>query len=156
MRQLQLLTMAVRRYFSKGPIYTKPTIWSVPSNKENWYTEFTKAKKVNGEMGKLKRSALVPKHYRAIHPTVSPDGKKDCFFASNMPGTFGKLTIRGQTFKETFIWITAKKSRSKSKHDDMTYIPKIIEGSSLVLHSEGRKVLVDFDVYMVQVDHLKK
>jgi len=138
-------------YFSKA-VYTKP-LYGVLSKKELVHRIY-KANKVNGKWENIKEVALVPKHYSAIHPTVSPDGKR-LFFASNMPGTFGKYDIYVADIQRDGSFGTAKNLGQKVNTDDNDLYPKIIEGSSLVFASEGRKGFGGLDVYMVQVDHKK-
>ncbi len=138
-------------YFSKA-VYTKPLV-GVFSKKELVHRIF-KANKVNGEWQDIKEVALVPKHYSAIHPTVSPDGKR-LFFASNMPGTFGKYDIYVADIKNDGSFSVAKNLGLKVNTDDNDLYPKIIGGSSLVFASEGRKGFGGLDVFMVQVDQRK-
>lgn len=138
-------------YFSKA-VYTKPLV-GVFSKKELVYRIFT-ANKVNGQWQDIKEVALVPKHYSAIHPTVSPDGKR-LFFASNMPGTFGKYDIYVADIRKDGFFGAAKNLGSKVNTEDNDLYPKIIGGSSLVFASEGRKGFGGLDVYMVQVDQRK-
>lgn len=138
-------------YFSKA-VYTKP-LYGVFSKKELVHRIF-KANKVNGEWQNIKEVALAPKHYSAIHPTVSPDGKR-LFFASNMPGTFGKYDIYVADIQNDGSFSIAKNLGEKVNTDDNDLYPKIIGGSSLVFASEGRKGLGGLDVFMVQVDHRK-
>jgi Tol biopolymer transport system component len=138
-------------YFSKA-VYTKP-LYGVFSKKELVHRIF-QAEKVNGEWQNIKEVALVPKHSSAIHPTISPDGKR-LFFASNMPGTFGKYDIYVADVKKDGSFGIAKNLGQKVNTDDNDLYPKIIGGTSLVFASEGRKGLGGLDVYMVQVDHKK-
>ncbi|MEQ8419296.1 MAG: cell envelope biogenesis protein OmpA, partial [Arenibacter algicola] len=138
-------------YFSKA-VYSKP-LYGVFSKKELVHRIF-KANKVNGEWQNIKEVALAPKHYSAIHPTVSPDGKR-LFFASNMPGTFGKYDIYVADIQNDGSFSIAKNLGEKVNTDDNDLYPKIIGGSSLVFASEGRKGLGGLDVFMVQVDHRK-
>ena len=138
-------------YFSKA-VYTKPLV-GVFSKKELVHRIF-KANNVNGEWQNIKEVALVPKHYTAIHPTVSPDGKR-LFFASNMPGTFGKYDIYVADIKNDGSFSIAKNLGQKVNTDDNDLYPKIIGGSSLVFASEGRKGFGGLDVFMVQVDQRK-
>ena len=138
-------------YFSKA-VYTKP-LYGVFSKKELVHRIF-KANKVNGEWQNIKEVALAPQHYSAIHPTVSPDGRR-LFFASNMPGTFGKYDIYVADIQNDGSFSVAKNLGQKVNTDDNDLYPKIIGGSSLVFASEGRKGFGGLDVYMVQVDQRK-
>lgn len=138
-------------YFSKA-VYSKPLV-GVFSKKELVHRIF-KASNINGEWKDIEEVALVPKHYSAIHPTVSPDGKR-LFFASNMPGTFGKYDIYVADIHKDGSFSVAKNLGLKVNTDDNDLYPKIIGGSSLVFASEGRKGFGGLDVYMVQVDQRK-
>ena len=138
-------------YFSKA-VYTKP-LYGVFSKKELVHRIF-KANKVDGKWQNIKEVALAPKHYSAIHPTVSPDGKR-LFFASNMPGTFGKYDIYVADIQNDGSFSVAKNLGKKVNTDDNDLYPKILGGSSLVFASEGRKGFGGLDVYMVQVDQRK-
>ncbi|MCM4163074.1 MULTISPECIES: PD40 domain-containing protein [unclassified Arenibacter] len=138
-------------YFSKA-VYTKPLV-GLLSKKELVHRIF-KAIKINGEWQDIKEVTLVPKHYSAIHPTVSPDGKR-LFFASNMPGTFGKYDIYVADIDNDGSFSVAKNLGLKVNTDDNDLYPKIIGGSSLVFASEGRKGFGGLDVFMVQVDQRK-
>jgi Tol biopolymer transport system component len=138
-------------YFSKA-IYAKP-LYGVFSKKELVHRIF-KANRVNGEWQNVQEVALAPKHYSTIHPTVSPDGKR-LFFASNMPGTFGKYDIYVVDIAQDGSLGVAKNLGEKVNTDENDLYPKIIGGTSLVFASEGRKGLGGLDVYMVQVDHKK-
>ncbi|MCK0145606.1 cell envelope biogenesis protein OmpA [Arenibacter sp. F26102] len=138
-------------YFSKA-VYTKP-LYGVLSKKELVHRIY-KVNKVNGKWQNIKEVALAPKHYSTIHPTVSPDGKR-LFFASNMPGTFGKYDIYVADIQRDGSFGLSKNLGQKVNTDDNDLYPKIIGGSSLVFASEGRQGLGGLDVYMVQVDHKK-
>ena len=138
-------------YFSK-PVYSKP-LYGVLSKKELVHRIY-KADKVNGKWQNIKEVDLAPKHFSAIHPTVSPDGKR-LFFASNMPGTFGKYDIYVADIQRDGSFGSAKNLGQKVNTDDNDLYPKIIGGPSLVFASEGRQGFGGLDVYMVQVDHKK-
>jgi Tol biopolymer transport system component len=128
-------------------------LYGVLSKKELVHRIF-KANKVNGEWQNIKEVALAPKHFSAIHPTVSPDGRR-LFFASNMPGTFGKYDIYVADIQNDGSFSMAKNLGEKVNTADNDLYPKIIGGTSLVFASEGRKGLGGLDVYMVQVDQRK-
>ncbi|MDO6601992.1 cell envelope biogenesis protein OmpA [Arenibacter palladensis] len=138
-------------YFSKA-VYTKP-LYGVFSKKVLVHRIF-KANKIKGEWQNIEEVALAPKHYSAIHPTISPDGSR-LFFASNMPGTFGKYDIYVADIQNDGSFSTAKNLGQKVNTDDNDLYPKILGGSSLVFASEGRKGFGGLDVYMVQVDQRK-
>jgi len=138
-------------YFSRA-VFTKP-VYGVFSKKELVYRIY-KANKIKGKWQNIKEVALAPNHYNAIHPTVSPDGKR-LFFASNMPGTFGKYDIYVSDIQSNGTFGVAKNLGQKVNTDDNDLYPRIIGGSSLAFASEGRQGFGGLDVFMVQVNHKK-
>jgi len=138
-------------YFSK-PIYVKP-LYGVFSKKELVYKIF-KANKVNGEWKNIKQVSLCPKNYSTKHPTISSDGKR-LFFASNMPGTYGKYDIYVASVNSNGTFGIAKNLGEKvnTKKDDI--YPTIMDGNTLVFSSEGHKGYGGLDIYMAQVGQKK-
>ena len=138
-------------YFSK-PIYVKP-LYGVFSKKELVYKIF-KADKVNGEWKNIQQVSLCPKNYSTKHPTISPDGKR-LFFASNMPGTYGKYDIYVATVNNNGTYGVAKNLGEKvnTKKDDIH--PNVIDDNTLVFASEGHKGYGGLDIYMAQVGQKK-
>ena len=136
-------------YFSKAS-FIKPST-GIFSKKQRIYKTYS-AKKVNGEWGNSKEVALCPKYYSAIHPTISADGKR-LFFASNMPGTFGKYDIYVSDLKADGSFGIAKNLGTKVNTKKNDLYPKLINGTSLLFASDGRKGFGGLDVYMV---HVKK
>ena len=76
-------------YFTKV-VHVKP-LYGVFSKKQP-LTKIFKAKKVGEEWTNVEEVAVCPKYASALHPAISNDGKR-LFFASDMPGTFGKYDI---------------------------------------------------------------
>ncbi len=134
-------------YFSK-PFYIKPKV-GVLSKKQMVYKTYS-AKKVNGKWTNIKEIALCPKHYSSIHPTVSDDGKR-LFFASNMPGTFGKYDIYVSEINTDGSLGVAKNLGQKVNTKKNDLYPKIINGTSLFYASEGHKGYGGLDVYVSNV-----
>lgn len=138
-------------YFTKAT-YKKPT-YGLFSKKQMVHKIF-KANKVNGKWQNVKEVALAPNHSSTIHPTISPDGKR-LFFASDMPGTFGKYDIYVADIKSDGSFGVAMNLGQKVNTEDNDLYPNFGEGSSLFFASEGREGYGGLDVYMVQVDKKK-
>lgn len=138
-------------YFSKA-VYLKPQ-YGIFSKKELVHKIY-KANKVNGQWKNIKEVALGPKHYSTLHPTVSNDGKR-LFFASNMPGTFGKYDIYASTIHSDGTMGVAKNLGKKVNTKENDLYPNIVGSNTLFFASEGRKGHGGLDVYMVQVDRKK-
>ena len=138
-------------YFSKI-IYVKP-LYGVFSKKVAVHKIY-KADKINGQWKNIKEVALCPKYYSSLHPTVSNDGKR-LFFASNMPGTFGKYDLYTATIHNDGSFGIAKNLGEKvnTKKDDL--YPNIVGANTLFFASEGRKGYGGLDVFMVQIDRKK-
>jgi len=134
-------------YFSKE-VMLKPTT-GIFSKKEKVHKIY-KADKIDGQWKTIRELALCPKNYSALHPAISPDGKR-LFFASNMPGTFGEYDIYVSNISKNGAVGIAKNLGEKvnTKKNDM--YPKVMEGNTLVFASEGHKGYGGLDVYMVEV-----
>ncbi|WP_291870797.1 cell envelope biogenesis protein OmpA [Maribacter sp.] len=138
-------------YFSK-PIAMKPSI-GVFSKMQIVHKTYS-AKKVNGKWTEIKELPLCPKHYSSVHPTVSADGKR-LFFASNMPGTFGKYDIYVSDMQSDGSFGIAKNLGAKVNTKKNDLYPKLVNGTSLLFASDGRKGFGGLDIYMVQVQRKK-
>ncbi len=138
-------------YYSKA-VYVKP-LYGVFSKKELVHKIY-KADKIDGEWRKIKEVALCPKNYNTLHPSVSSDGKR-LFFASDMPGTYGKYDIYVATVHNDGTFGVAKNLGEKVNTRDNDLYPKILGGNTLVFASEGRKGYGGLDVYMAEVGRKK-
>ena len=138
-------------YFSKA-VYLKPK-YGIFSKKELVHKIY-KADKVHGEWKNIRQVALAPKHYSSLHPTVSNDGKR-LFFASNMPGTFGKYDIYTSTIHRDGTLGIAKNLGKKVNTEENDLYPNIVGNNTLFFASEGRKGHGGLDIYRVQVDRKK-
>ncbi|MDC0008300.1 cell envelope biogenesis protein OmpA [bacterium] len=134
-------------YFSKV-VYQKPST-GVFSKKEMIYKIY-RTDKINGQWKNLREMALTPKYSSAKHPAISEDGKR-LFFASDMPGSFGKYDIYAVDLD-----IKGKLGQSKNlgtkvntKKNDL--YPSIIEGNTLVFASEGREGHGGLDLFMTEI-----
>ena len=138
-------------YFSK-PMAIKP-LQGIFSKKEVVHKVY-RAEKINGQWKNVKEVPVCPKYASAMHPTVSPDGKK-LFFASNMKGSFGEYDIYISEIKSNGEMGISKNLGRKvnTKKDDL--YPKIAENGTLFFASEGRKGYGGLDVYMTEVSDRK-
>lgn len=138
-------------YFSKS-VLIKPE-YGIFSKKEKIQKIF-RAEKINGQWKNVREVALCPKYYSATHPTISEDGKR-LFFASNMPGTFGKYDIYVSTIQENGTFGVAKNLGEKvnSKKNDL--YPNLAAGNTLFFASDGRNGYGGLDLHMAQVGRKK-
>jgi len=134
-------------FFSKA-VAQKPET-GIFSKKEIVH-EIYRAENVNGQWKNIKKVAVCPKYYSAKHPTVSPDGSR-LFFASNMPGTYGKYDIYVSEILADGSLGQPKNLGSKvnTRKDDM--YPSIVNGGTLVYASNGRKGQGGLDLFAVTV-----
>jgi hypothetical protein len=138
-------------YFSKA-IEVKP-MYGLFSKKELVHKIF-KADNVNGEWKNIQEIALGPKYYSAKQPAISADGKR-LFFASNMPGTFGKFDIYVAELDGHGNFGVAKNLGKKINTEKNDLYPQIVGGNSLFFASEGHEGYGGLDVYLAQVDRKK-
>lgn len=138
-------------YFSKG-IYIEPKFGIF--SKDQLVHKIYEAKRINGKWGQIREIALAPKYFSSMNPTISADGKR-LFFASNMPGTYGKFDIFVADKNKDGSFGVAKNLGEKvnTKKDDL--YPKLTNGNLLFFASNGREGYGGLDVYMVQVDQKK-
>lgn len=138
-------------YFSKA-IYVKP-LYGLFSKKQLVHKIY-KADRINGQWKNIKEVAVCPKDYSAMHPAVSDDGKR-LFFASDMPGTFGKYDIYVSAIQKDGTLGIAKNLGQKVNTDKNDLYPNIVGGTSLFFASDGHKGHGGLDIFMAQVDHKK-
>jgi hypothetical protein len=134
-------------YFGK-PVYVKP-LYGVFSKKE-LITKIYKAENKNGVWKTMGEVVLAPKNASAMHPAISEDGKR-LFFASDMPGTFGKFDIYVAEMQKDGSLGIAKNLGEKVNTDQDDLFPKIVGGTSLFFASSGHQGYGGLDVYMVEV-----
>jgi len=134
-------------YYSKT-VFVKPTT-GIFSKKEPVHKVY-RADKVQGKWKTIRELALCPKEFSALHPAISPDGKR-LFFASNMPGTFGEFDIYVASIHSNGGIGTAKNLGEKVNTERNDMYPKVMEGNTLVFASEGHKGYGGLDMYTVQV-----
>lgn len=134
-------------YFSKA-VYIKPE-YGIFSKKDLVYKIF-KAENINGQWMNVTEVGVCPKYASAMHPAISPDGKR-LFFTSDMPGTFGKYDIYVADIQKDGSVGIAKNLGQKvnTKKNDM--YPNLAGGDLLFFASNGRDGHGGMDVYAVQV-----
>ncbi len=138
-------------YFSKAS-YIKPK-YGVLSKKQLVHKIY-RAEKINGQWKNIKEMALCPKYYSSMHPTVTHDGKR-LFFASNMPGTFGKYDIYVSSINKDGTLGVAKNLGEKVNTKKNDLYPNLAGGTTLFYASEGHEGYGGLDVFMVQVFNKK-
>ena len=134
-------------YFSKA-VYVKP-LKGIFSKKELVHKVY-KADKIDGQWKNIQEVVLSPKHYSALHPTISKDGKR-LFFASNMPGTFGEYDIYVSTIHTDGTFGVAKNLGKKVNTKKNDLYPNFVGSNTLVFASEGHNSQGGLDVFMTQV-----
>lgn len=138
-------------YFTKAE-YVKPTYGLF--SKKQLVHKIYRAEKVNGQWKNIKQVHLSPKNYSSIHPAISGDGKR-LFFASDMPGSYGKFDIYVAAIHKDGSLGVAKNLGEKvnSKKNDL--YPNMVDGTTLFFASDGRKGYGGMDLYMAQVGQRK-
>ena len=134
-------------YFSKA-VYKKPTTGIF--SKRELVHEIYRAEKVEGRWKNIQKVIVCPEHFSAKHPTISGDGKR-LFFASNMPGSYGKFDIYVADLdaKGTFGLAKNLGSKVNTKKDEL--YPSLHNHTLLFFASEGRKGYGGLDLYATQV-----
>ena len=138
-------------YFTKAE-YIKPTYGLF--SKKQLVHKIYKANKINGQWKNIKQVHLSPKNFSTIHPAISGDGKR-LFFASDMPGSYGKFDIYVAEIRNDGSLGIAKNLGDKvnSKKNDL--YPNMVDGNTLFFASDGRKGYGGLDLYMAQVSQRK-
>lgn len=136
-------------FFSQA-VKQKPA-YGIFSKKEIVH-EIYRAEQIDGKWQNFKKLAICPSHYSAKHPTVSTDGT-ELFFASNMPGSYGKYDIYMAKINRDGSLGTAKNLGPKvnTKKDDV--YPSLAEDGLLLFASNGRKGYGGLDLFAVQVSN---
>ncbi len=109
-----------------------------------------RAENVNGKWKNIQKVAVCPKYYSAMHPTLSADGTR-LFFASNMPGSFGKYDIYVSEIGPDGTPGIAKNLGPKVNTKKNELYPSVMGGTTLLFASEGRKGLGGLDLFAVKV-----
>lgn len=138
-------------YYTK-PVEVKP-LYGVFSKKE-MVQKIYKAIYTNGNWTTTGEVALGPKNASVMHPAISEDGSR-LFFASDMPGTFGKFDIYMATIQKNGVVGVAKNLGKKVNTNEDDLYPNIMGGTSLFFASNGHQGYGGLDVYMVEVANNK-
>lgn len=149
--QIAIAPNGTAAYYTKA-VYVKPE-YGVFSKKELVHKIF-KAEKVSGQWKTVEEVALCPKNSSSMHPAISEDGKR-LFFASDMPGTFGKFDIYVADLKSNGRFGAVKNLGKKVNTDENDLYPNIVGGTSLFFASNGHKGYGGLDVFMVEVANNK-
>jgi len=134
-------------YFTKV-VHVKP-LYGVFSKKQP-LTKIFKAKKVGEEWTNVEEVAVCPKYASALHPAISNDGKR-LFFASDMPGTFGKYDIYVSEIKGDGSLGMAKNLGTKVNTRKNDLYPSVVGDNLLFFASDGRDGYGGLDLFAVQV-----
>lgn len=138
-------------YYTKA-IYVKP-LYGVFSKKELVHKIY-KAEKISGQWKTTNEVSVCPKNSSSMHPAVSEDGKQ-LFFASDMPGTYGKFDIYVADIHKDGTYGIAKNLGKKVNTIENDLYPNIVGGTSLFFASNGHKGYGGLDVFMVEVANNK-
>ncbi|MEN1786005.1 MAG: cell envelope biogenesis protein OmpA, partial [Bacteroidota bacterium] len=134
-------------FFSKA-VLGKPET-GIFSKKEVFH-EIYRAENINGKWRNITKLNVCPKYASAKHPTVSADGTR-LFFASNMPGSYGKYDIYVAEIGRNGSVGRAKNLGSKVNTKKNDLYPSVVNGSTLVFASDGRKGQGGLDLFAVTV-----
>ena len=134
-------------YFTKV-VYVKP-LYGMFSKKQP-LTKIFKAERVGDQWTNAEEVAVCPKYASAMHPAISQDGKR-LFFASDMPGTFGKYDIYVSEINRDGSLGIAKNMGTKVNTRKNDLYPSVVGDNLLFFASDGREGYGGLDLYAVQV-----
>jgi hypothetical protein len=134
-------------YFSKA-VYVKPE-YGLFSKKEPIHKIY-RAENINGQWMNVTEIGICPKYASALHPAISPDGQR-LFFASDMPGTFGKYDIYVAEIRKDGSLGVAKNLGEKVNTKKNEMYPNVVGGNLLFFASNGREGMGGLDLFAVQV-----
>ncbi|NER11455.1 WD40-like Beta Propeller Repeat [Muriicola jejuensis] len=138
-------------YFSKA-VYLKPEV-GVFSKKEPVHKIY-RTEYQNGQWINVTEVGIVPKYASALHPAISPDGQR-LFFASDMPGTFGKYDIYVADIRKDGSFGVAKNLGEKVNTKKNEMYPNLVGDNLLFFASNGREGMGGLDLFAVQVETRK-
>ncbi|WP_088341029.1 TolB family protein [Robiginitalea sediminis] len=134
-------------YFSKAEL-VKP-LYGLFSKKQLVHKIY-RADKVGGEWKNVQEVALVPKYASAVHPAVSPDGTR-LYFASDMPGSFGKYDIYVADIDPSGRVGGARNLGEKINTRKNDLYPSLLAGNVLFFASDGRDGYGGLDLYAARI-----
>ncbi|GGD40359.1 PD40 domain-containing protein [Muriicola marianensis] len=138
-------------YFSKA-VYLKPE-YGLFSKKEPIHKIY-RTEYHDGQWINVTEVGVVPKYASALHPTISPDGQR-LFFASDMPGTFGKYDIYVADIRKDGSFGIAKNLGEKVNTKKNEMFPNLVGDNLLFFASNGREGMGGLDLFAVQVEARK-
>ncbi|UJH67536.1 cell envelope biogenesis protein OmpA [Allomuricauda sp. SCSIO 65647] len=134
-------------YFSKA-VYKKPLTGIF--SKRQLIHEIYRAENINGEWKNVEKVTVCPEYFSAKHPTISEDGAR-LFFASDMPGSYGKYDIYVADIKADGSFGIAKNLGPKVNTKKDEGYPNLFNETLLFFASEGREGYGGLDLYAAQV-----
>ena len=134
-------------YFSKA-VYVKPLTGLF--SKKQLVHKLYRAERVNGEWKRIKELPIAPKYASAMHPAVSADGKR-LYFASDMPGTFGKYDIYVAEIQPNGKLGIARNLGEKINTRKNDMYPTLVGTDILFFASDGREGYGGLDLYAARV-----
>ena len=134
-------------YFSKA-VLVQP-LYGLFSKKQLVHKIY-KAEKVNGEWSRIQEVAVAPKHASAMHPAISADGRR-LYFASDMPGTFGKFDLYVADIRADGSPGVARNLGEKINTRKNDLYPSLVGNDILFFASDGREGYGGLDLYAARV-----
>lgn len=134
-------------YFSKA-VFVQP-LYGLFSKKQLVHRIY-KAEKINGEWTGVREVAVAPKYASAMHPAVSADGRR-LYFASDMPGTFGKYDLYVADIKADGTTGMSRNLGEKINTRKNDLYPSLVGNDILFFASDGREGFGGLDLYAARV-----
>ena len=134
-------------YFSKA-VLVQP-LYGIFSKKQLVHKIY-KAERVNGEWANVREVAVAPKHASAMHPAVSADGRR-LYFASDMPGTFGKYDLYVADIRADGTTGMARNLGEKVNTRKNDLYPSLVGNDILFFASDGHDGYGGLDLYAARV-----
>lgn len=134
-------------YFSKA-VFVKP-LYGIFSKKQLVHKIF-RAENINGQWGNVREVAVAPKYASAMHPAVSADGSR-LYFASDMPGTFGKFDIYVADIGRDGSTGAPRNMGEKINTRKNDLYPSLAGGDILFFASDGHDGYGGLDLYAARV-----
>ncbi len=119
-------------------------------SKKQPLTKIFKAQRVGDQWTNVEEVGVCPKYASALHPAISQDGKR-LFFASDMPGTYGKYDIYVSDINRDGSLGMAKNLGAKVNTKKNDLYPSVVGDNILFFASDGRDGYGGLDLYAVQV-----
>lgn len=134
-------------YFSKA-VEVKP-LYGLFSKNQVVHKIF-RAERINGEWKKIREVDVAPKYASAMHPAISSDGTR-LYFASDMPGSYGKYDIYvAEVSRDGSLGQARNMGEKVNSRKDELY-PSLVGGDILFFASDGREGFGGLDLYAARV-----